>query len=380
MAGEPCRRGARTGHRRRDARPCLARRPDGDVPAAGAACRPNMTLWTVSLPDGTPERYAAGALADPRFAGGHLRFSPDGTRVMAWLGPGLDNLDGFWEIPLPSGEPRGLLPSMTGAGRVPPVFTWLPDNRHLVVTRSDGPTPGTHLWLADTRDRRRHSADDHRAQRELAERVARRPHAGVRFAGHGFRSRGSARSTASPLRPFLEQHAQRVRPGGLPGEHAVRLRHRPHRQPADLAAERRGIPAAAAGHRGRLRRRRVAGDRVAGIFPGRQTLGVPARGPSDASGQPRGLSAVDHLDRRRHPVPIGGDATYQDAPTWSPDGEWIAYVSGQGLPGEAPGAGEGPGRRRGRARSCSHPTSRRSWRARSGRPTASPSCARRRTG
>ena len=26
---------------------------------------------------------------------------------------------------------------------------------------------------------------------------------------------------------------------------------------------------------------------------------------------------------------IGGDANYQDAPTWSPNGEWIAYVSGR---------------------------------------------------
>ena len=64
---------------------------------------------------------------------------------------GAGHFDSFWEIPLPTGEPRSLLPSVAGLGRLPPSFTWLPDNRHLVVTRSDGPSPGTHLWLADTR-------------------------------------------------------------------------------------------------------------------------------------------------------------------------------------------------------------------------------------
>jgi len=29
------------------------------------------------------------------------------------------------------------------------------------------------------------------------------------------------------------------------------------------------------------------------------------------------------------PVPIGGSEAYQDAPTWSPNGEWVAYLSGE---------------------------------------------------
>jgi dipeptidyl aminopeptidase/acylaminoacyl peptidase len=30
------------------------------------------------------------------------------------------------------------------------------------------------------------------------------------------------------------------------------------------------------------------------------------------------------------PVPVPSEATYNDAPTWSPDGEWIVYIDGKG--------------------------------------------------
>ena len=110
----------------------------------------DATLWMVSLPDGEPRRYSRAGFRQ-KFSGGRLRFSPDGTKVLAWLGPEGPVQPGFWEIPIPDGEPREVFAGLAGEGRAPPLFSWLPDSRHLIVTRSDGPTPGTHLWVADTR-------------------------------------------------------------------------------------------------------------------------------------------------------------------------------------------------------------------------------------
>ena len=61
-------------------------------------------------------------------------------------------LANFWAIALPDGEPRIVMAGISRAGLVPPSFSWLPDNRHVLVTRSDGLTPGNHLWVVDTKD------------------------------------------------------------------------------------------------------------------------------------------------------------------------------------------------------------------------------------
>jgi serine/threonine protein kinase len=113
----------------------------------------NLTLWSATLPDGKEERYSRGALKDWLGSSAYIRFSPDGSRLLMWLGPGPRLRAGFYEILMPDGEPRLVLPSLGNrSGLIPAVFSWLPDNRHIVVTRSDGPTSGTHLWLADTQN------------------------------------------------------------------------------------------------------------------------------------------------------------------------------------------------------------------------------------
>ncbi len=112
-----------------------------------------MSLWVSSPPDGEPKRYARGALA------GHdvLERPRCGSRRTArrcWPGCGAT----------PAQVPRRVLgdpacraasrarPGVAdGPGRVPPLFSWLPDNRHIVAACDPmDPTPGTHLWLADT--------------------------------------------------------------------------------------------------------------------------------------------------------------------------------------------------------------------------------------
>jgi eukaryotic-like serine/threonine-protein kinase len=112
-----------------------------------------MTLSFASPPDAKPIAHAAvpgGILAD-----GILRYSPDGSKLLAWMMPSITRRaekgtePGFWMMSLPAGEFRPVLPVLSGA-RVPPSFSWMPDNRQIVVVRNDGVTAGLHLWLADT--------------------------------------------------------------------------------------------------------------------------------------------------------------------------------------------------------------------------------------
>jgi hypothetical protein len=92
-----------------------------------------------------PKRYTRPPFDKENF-GSLMRFSPDGSQLLIWSDYGI--LKGFWMIQLPESDPRRVLPSLQGP-RAGLEFTWLPDSRHVVVVRNDGPTSGTHLWLAD---------------------------------------------------------------------------------------------------------------------------------------------------------------------------------------------------------------------------------------
>jgi Tol biopolymer transport system component len=104
-----------------------------------------LTLWFSSPPGAEPKRYTRPPFDKENF-GSLMRFSPDGSRLLIWSDYGI--LKGFWMIQLPESDPRRVLPSLQGP-RAGLEFTWLPDSRHVVVVRNDGPTSGTHLWLAD---------------------------------------------------------------------------------------------------------------------------------------------------------------------------------------------------------------------------------------
>ena len=85
-----------------------------------------------------------------RMIAGSLRFSPDGSKLGAWLlVRGTQAVAEFWEISLPGLVPRRL-DSFSNIQRAYP-FAWFPDNRHLVFGGElDGALSGFHLWIADT--------------------------------------------------------------------------------------------------------------------------------------------------------------------------------------------------------------------------------------
>jgi len=290
----------------------------------------SFTLWTVTLPDGTPEPVRNPTLGAGPYSGGHLRFSPDGRKVLAWLGEEANtSLAAFWEIPIPAGEPREVLHAQSGPGLVPPVFSWLPDGRRVVLTQSNGPTPGTHLWLADTvtggvmpltttalnenapavsPDGRTIAFDSQATDFDLVE----------------------VPSDGSPLRPYLSSTRNEFDPAASPvntqfayvtdraGNLEIWLQNEEGylQQPLVTAAEddksnSLAVGALAFSPDGR----RLAFQRATRALRSDNVGGSQIWITSTAGGTP---------------VPLGGAETYQDAPTWSPDGEWIAYLSAQG--------------------------------------------------
>jgi serine/threonine protein kinase len=285
-----------------------------------------MSLWVASPPDAEAQRYSRGPLKDKMFAGGTLRFAPDGSRVFAWLGGDGERTPGFWEIPFVSGEPRMPLTQLAGAGGVPAFFGWLPDSRHVIVTRSDGATPGTHLWVADT-------ATD--TVFPLTTTVLNESGPSVSPDGRtvAFTSQETDFDLVEiPLdgsapRPFLSSTRNEFDPATSPvntqyafvtdraGQVQIWLQNVEGylQQPIVTEADFDGLTAIAVGSLAfspdgsRLAYQRTAEGRTVDGRSGRKLwISSTAGGP---------------------PVALTTSQRYEDAPTWSPDGEWIAYLA-----------------------------------------------------
>lgn len=118
-----------------------------------------LSLWTAPRPGDEPRRYSRGPFGEQRFAVGVLRFSPDGTTLAVWVTPhtgalgsaGPDRIPTpeFWTIAWPDGEPQRRLSAVRGNAHPYP-FSWMPDQRHIVFGGDfHRLTPGRHLWIAD---------------------------------------------------------------------------------------------------------------------------------------------------------------------------------------------------------------------------------------
>jgi Tol biopolymer transport system component len=288
----------------------------------------SMSLWIASPPGSEPKPYARGALAGFTFSNGILRFAPNGSKVLAWLWRDADSAGqrtGFWELPIPEGEPRQLLASLEGL-REPPWFSWLPDNRHIVLLRGDGPTPGSHLWLADTAADRLHPIT-----------ATAGSEGGPSVSPDGRTIAFSSEATdfdlvevpidGSALRPFLSSTRNEFDPSASPvntqyafvtdrtGNLEIWLQNeegylqQPLITDADFGGKRSmSLGSLAFSPDGRhlaFQRFDVESEAIAG--------GPRLWIASTAGGTP---------------FLLGASSGYQDAPAWSPDGEWVSFIAG----------------------------------------------------
>jgi serine/threonine protein kinase/Tol biopolymer transport system component len=111
-------------------------------------------LWLLSPLDAEPKRYLQPPFDKKGYADGVLHFSPDGSKLGAWISPLA--LEGgytgpvFWIIPMAGGRPYAAPDTVANLTRALVPFSWLPDNRHMIAALGQPRTPGTHLWLLDT--------------------------------------------------------------------------------------------------------------------------------------------------------------------------------------------------------------------------------------
>jgi Tol biopolymer transport system component len=304
-----------------------------------------QSLWVSSPPAAEPQRYTEGPFKEKRFARGFLRASPDGAAVGLWGAPTADEASheaGYanpelWLLPARGGAPRQVLRELPSRPDPSP-FSFLPDSRHVVFAGEFRErTPGTHLFVADTAGgaywalTATAGSEEYPAVspsgREIAFTDQKEDYDLVEIPLDGSAPRtllATSRNETDPAwSPAGSQYAyvtdrsgaQEVWLRSRDGTLERPLVTRESFQDATLLIS--GLAVSPDGRRVAYQRRGPAGFKV--------WTSAVAGGPA---------------------VQLILDDSYQDSPTWSPDGNWIAYALSRGgrraLMKVRVGAGEAP--------------------------------------
>ena len=109
-------------------------------------------LWWASANGQDAVREQRAPFGTTDFAtGGQVQFRPDGQEVLVWaFTDAVDKPSKYYLVPTAPAEPvKQILASITSRANLQPV-SWLPDSRHVVVGVADLLGGNRHLWVADT--------------------------------------------------------------------------------------------------------------------------------------------------------------------------------------------------------------------------------------
>lgn len=307
--------------------------PDGktlyflrDLTGAGISYQ----LWFAAMadPEATQTLYPRSPLKDWQASGGFMKFSPDGSKLLLWIGPGPSYLGGFFEIAVPDGEPKEVFAGSVHGGGAPEYFSWA-DNRYVVMSRPGGLSPGGHLWLADTYTDRLTPLTTTPGN----EGVPSVSPAGDRIAAtsdatdfdvleipiDGSRPRPIINTNRDEFDPTVSttgtQFAFVTNRSGYPQIWTQSRQDIQDSRPLVTEADFDGLHSLAIGS-------------LAFSTDGTRLAFQLAGGPENSVTQtvPGGSRIWVKTINGGKPFPIGGQETFQDAPTWSPNDDWIAYL------------------------------------------------------
>lgn len=115
----------------------------------------DQQLWWASV-DGSGLSLEQRPPFDRHYGvGGQLQFRPDGQYLLAWVfSPGAigeSSSSAYYLVPIAADRPVTEVLKHIGVTANLPSFSWLPDNRHVAMGVADTEGGRRHLWIADTR-------------------------------------------------------------------------------------------------------------------------------------------------------------------------------------------------------------------------------------
>jgi Tol biopolymer transport system component len=109
--------------------------------------------WSSDAVEMAASKYAG--LGNTRFVEGFMAFSPDGATLGLSAVPRSVDVEPdkrgwqFWMLPVPDGPPYQRLQWWLNPAPRAASFSWLPDSRHVLLSLTSITTPGSDLWMAD---------------------------------------------------------------------------------------------------------------------------------------------------------------------------------------------------------------------------------------
>ncbi|HET9703023.1 MAG TPA: protein kinase [Vicinamibacterales bacterium] len=289
-----------------------------------------QSLWWSSPPGAPPQRETRAPFDTLRTGGdGLVRFSGDG-QLLVWIYD-VDTISiadptqssGFYLVPKGDGAIQRVLTSLDPGPSVP-AFDWWPDNRQIIVGIPEPGGGNRHLWFADTRSNAArpitwgHTNETVPAVAPISRRIAYASEEvdfDLNLISPDGRTRSTILATArneldAVWSPKGDQFAFVTdRSGSI--EIWARSRdgmwERPIVTPSDFGTSRtETLGSLAFSPDGKSLAYQRGSEGTWDLWLSPVTGGAPVRLTSP---------------------PGGGRRPWRDAPTWSPDGEWIAYVN-----------------------------------------------------